>query len=99
MPSSDQNIDPLATEPLTEFYTYYLRYNAPDEPDFAERASAGNQLLQDVLATLAEPGANPPENANFDQVTLDFVDQNQAVLSPAELVTAACILQLDSPCA
>ncbi len=99
VPASEQNIDPLATEPLTEFATYYLRYNAPDESDFAERDSPGNLLLQEVLAALAEPGASAPTEANFDQATLDFVDQNQAALSPAELVTAACILQLDLPCA
>jgi hypothetical protein len=98
VPDGEQNIDPLATEPLTEFYQYYLRYSAPDEPDFAERTSPGNILLQQVLAVLAEPSATPPTNANFDQATLDFVDQNQAALSPAALVTAACILQLDVPC-
>jgi hypothetical protein len=98
VPDSEQNIDPLATEPLTEFYQYYLRYSAPDEPDFAERASPGNLLLQKVLAATAEPGATPPTDADFDQATLDFVDQNEAALSPAAIVTAACILQLDVSC-
>jgi hypothetical protein len=99
VPESDQNIDPLAVEPLTEFYTYYLRYNAPDDADFAQRETTGNLLLQTVLVALAEPGAAPPTDPNFDQATLTFVDQNQAVLSPAELIAVACILQLNVPCA
>ncbi len=70
VPDSERNIDPLAVEPLTEFYAYYLRYNAPDEPDFAERESTGNLLLQTVLVALAEPGAAPPTDPNFDQATL-----------------------------
>lgn len=92
------NIDPVATEPLTEFYEYYLRYSAPDDPDFPVRESPGNLLLQDLLAALAEPGAVPPENPDFDQETLTFVDHNLGVLSPAELIAVACILQLDIPC-
>jgi hypothetical protein len=98
VPDSDRNIDPLADEPLTEFYEYYFRFSAPDEPDFRERQTEGHPLLQEVLAALAEPGAIPPDDADFDQATVDFVDQNQAVLSPAELVAVACILQLDVPC-
>jgi hypothetical protein len=98
VPGSDQNIDPLATEPLTEFYDYYRRYSITDDPVFDARESPGNPLLQELLTALAETGATPPVDANFDQNTLAFVDQNQGVLSPAELIAVACILQLDVPC-
>ncbi len=95
---NDQNIDPLASEPLTEFYDYYRRYSVPDDAEFDVRESPGNPLLRAMLTGLAEPGATPPVDANFDQATLAFVDQNQGVLSPAELIAVACILQLDVPC-
>jgi hypothetical protein len=98
VPGSDVNIDPVAIEPLTEFYELYYRYGAPDDPEFRERESEGHPLLWAVLEALAEPGQSPPANADFDQETLAFVDQNQAALSPAELIAVACILKLDVPC-
>ncbi len=98
VPDGEESIDPLATEPITEFYEYYATYSAPDDPDFRERESEGNELLRTVLETLAEPGETPPAAADFDQETLAFVDQNQGVLSPAELIAVACILELDVPC-
>ena len=98
VPGSEVNIDPLAVEPLTEFYEYYATYSAPDDPDFRDRETEGNPLLREVLKNLAEPGESPPDDADFDKETLEFVDQNQAALSPAELVAVACILKLDVPC-
>jgi hypothetical protein len=98
VPGSEINIDPLAVEPLTEFYEYYAYYSAHADPDFRDRVTEGNLLLREVLAALAEPGQAPPDDADFDQETLEFVDQNQAALSPAELVAVACILKLDVPC-
>lgn len=98
VPDSDVNIDPLAVEPLTEFYEYYPRYSI-DGAEFRERETEGNQLLRDILTLLAEPGHSPPDDADFDQETVAFVDRNQAVLSPAELIAVACILKLDIPCA
>ncbi len=98
VPGSDQNIDPLATEPLTEFFDYYGRYSVQNDPGFETRGTPGSPLLQALLANLAEPGSAPPVDANFDQSTLAFVDQNQGALSPAELIAVACILQLDVPC-
>ncbi|MCC6791292.1 MAG: hypothetical protein IT336_06400, partial [Thermomicrobiales bacterium] len=55
-------------------------------------------LLQAILERLAEPGETPPTDADFDVNTLAFVDQNQSILSPAELVVVACILELDVSC-
>lgn len=99
VPGNDINIDPLTTEPLTEFYEYYARYSAPADPEFRDRETTGNWLLQEILARLAEPGQEPPASANFDQATVAFVDRNQAALTPAELIAVACILKLDVPCA
>ena len=92
-PGSDVNVDPLAAEPLTEFYEYYAFYSAPDDPDFRLRETQGNWLLQEVLTMLAEPGEKLPAGADFDAETVEFVDHNQAVLSPAELIAVACILR------
>lgn len=92
------NIDPLAVEPLTEFHEFYARYGAPNDPGFRERETEGNWLLQAILERLAEPGETPPTDADFDVNTLAFVDQNQSILSPAELVVVACILELDVSC-
>jgi hypothetical protein len=100
VPGGTTNINPITVEPLTEFYEYYFVYSAPEgDAEFRERQTEGNILLQDVLARLAEPGATPPADADFDQATAQFVDQNQGVLSAAELIAVACILQLDVPCA
>jgi hypothetical protein len=98
VPGSDVDIDPLGDGPLTEFYEYYLHYGSTDYQGFRERETAGNWLLRTVLEALAEPGASPPDDADFDAETVAFVDQNQATLSPAELVAVACILKLDLPC-
>jgi hypothetical protein len=99
VPSSDVDIDPTAVEPLTEFYEYYVALGyGSDDPQFRERETAGNPLLRAILPALAEPGASPPAEADFDEETVAFVDQNQAVLSPAELIAVACILKLDVPC-
>ena len=98
VPGSEVNVDPLAVEPLTEFYGFYDRYGAPDDPGFRDRETEGNWLLREILERLAEPGESPPADADFDAATLGFVDQNQAVLSAAELIAVACILDLDVPC-
>jgi hypothetical protein len=98
VPHSDDNIDPLAVEPLTEFYEYYAYYSATDDPEFRERETEGNWLLQEILGRLAEPGETPPDRADFDEETVAFVDRNLAALSPAELIAVACILELDVPC-
>ena len=100
VPDSNTNIDPLAVEPLTEFYEYYFRYSAPDDSEFRERETEGNWLLREVLRRLAESDEAAAINANtdFDQETVEFVDRNQAVLSPADLIAVACILELDVPC-
>ena len=100
VPDSDVNVDPLAVEPLTEFYEYYFRYSAPADPEFRERETEGNWLLREVLRGLAEPDESAAINANtdFDEETLEFADRNQAVLSPADLIAVACILELDVPC-
>lgn len=99
VPGSDANIDPLATEPLTEFYEYYARYSAPEgDAGFRERETTGNWLLAQILTGLAEPGATVPADPAFDEATLAFIDRNQEALSPAELVAVACILELDAPC-
>ena len=97
VPDSTVPISPTAVEPLTEFYEYYATYSSPDDDStFRDRETEGNQLLEDVLVLLAEPGVIPPDNPNFDQETLAFVDQNQGVLSPAEMIAVACILSSTS---
>lgn len=99
VPDSEVAIDPLAVEPLTEFNEFYAYHSAPDEPDWRERETDGNWLLWRILERLAEPGSTvPADGARFDAATLAFVDANQAVLTPAELVAVACILELDLPC-
>ena len=90
VPGSDVNIDPTAVEPLTEFYEHYARFASLADQDFRERETEGNPLLRAVLLSLAEPGESPPADADFDQETLAFVDQSQAVLSPAEIGRASC---------
>jgi hypothetical protein len=100
VPGGTTNINPITVEPLTEFYEYYFVYSAPEgDAEFRERETEGNTLLQDVLELLAEPGVTPPADADFDQATAQFVDQNQGVLTAAELIAVACILELDVPCA
>jgi hypothetical protein len=99
VPGGTDNIDPTAVKPLTEFYEYYFVHGAPGgDPDFRERETEGHQMLQEVLALLAWPGVTPPDDPDFDRATVEFVDQNHAILSPAELVAVACILQLDVAC-
>jgi hypothetical protein len=99
VPGSTVSIDPLAVDPLTEFNAYYASYSAPDEPGWRELETPGNWLLWRILERLAEPGSTvPADGAGFDAATLAFIDANQAVLSPAELVAVACILELDLPC-
>jgi hypothetical protein len=99
VPGSTTNIDPLAVEPLTEFAELYAATSAPDDPEWRDRETQGNLLLWTILERLAELGSTPPgEGTGFDATTLAFVDQNQAVLSPAELIAVACILELDVPC-
>ncbi len=100
VPDSDVDIDPLGTEPLTEFYRYYgdNGAGAQDPAEWQTRETRGNSLLTTVLATLAEPGQTPPPRPDFDRATLDFIDQNQSVLSPGQLIAVACILELDVPC-
>jgi hypothetical protein len=100
LPGSDVNIDPLAAEPLTEFYEFYARSNfgGPGDAEWRAYETRGNRLLAAVLRALAEPGHTSPKRPDFDRATLDFIDQNLAVLSPADLVTVACTLKLDLPC-
>lgn len=100
IPGSTVNIDPLAVTPLTEFYEYYVRYgyDGRDEAAWSTRETHGNPLLGAVLPALAEPGHLPPAAPDFDRTTLKFIDQNQAALSPADLIAVACILKLDVPC-
>lgn len=99
VPDSDVDIDPTTPVSLTEFYEFYARaYDDPDDAQWRERETFGNSLLAAVLSALAEPGHTPPAHPDFDRATLEFVDQNQAVLSPGQLVAVACILELDLPC-
>jgi hypothetical protein len=101
LPDNRQNIDPLLDTPLTEFYGFYAAndgYDGANEAAWTVLETRGNALLQAVLPALAEPGTTAPEQPDYDRKTLQFLDQNQAVLSPGELVTVACILELDVPC-
>jgi hypothetical protein len=98
VPDGTASIDPLASEPITQFADYYARFSAPDDAGWATLETEGNQLLRSTLSRLAEDHHEPPSDAAFDGDTLAFVDQNQAVLSPTELYRIACILRLDVPC-
>lgn len=99
VPGGTVGIDPLAAEPLTEFNQVYAYHSAPDDPEWATRETTGHWLLWRIMEGLAEPGSEVPAGARFDAATLAFFDANQAALAPAELVTVACILELDLPCA
>ncbi|MEA2598091.1 MAG: hypothetical protein QOF01_4560 [Thermomicrobiales bacterium] len=98
VPGSDVNIDPTATEPITQFYDLYNRVGAPASEDYTGRETPGNSLLQRVLDDLAEPGESAPRDAGFDAETLDFLNRNHAALTPAELIAVACVLRLDVEC-
>jgi hypothetical protein len=99
VPGGESPIDPAAVEPVTEFWEYYATYYAPaDDPGFRERATQGHAMLAEVLALLAEPGVTAPDDPDFDRATAEFVDQHQGVLSAAEVVAVACILQVDISC-
>lgn len=99
VPESEANIDPLATQPVTGFYEYYANYVSSRDRDFRERETTGHHLLDEILIGLVGPdGPTPERGADFDAATVAVVDQHQAVLSPAELVQVACILELDVPC-
>lgn len=101
VPKGTVNIDPLTVTPLTEFYEYYVRYgfDGPGMAAWSKRETHGNPLLAAVLPALARPGQVPPDHPDFDRATLNYIDQNQAVLSPGQLLAVACILKLDVPCA
>ena len=60
------------------------------------QATPGNAYLEEVLSTLAEPAASPPENADFDLETIRFIDENQAVLGAEEVVQVADALGLEA---
>lgn len=99
VPESDVPIDPTRVESVTQFSDLYAAESAPTEDeDWVGQPSIGNELLRTVLQRLAEPGERPPDEADFDDETLEFVDRNHAPLTAAELVTVACILRLDAPC-
>jgi hypothetical protein len=98
VPGGTTNIDPLGAEPLTQ-YADLPANNALPDPAWRDRETAGNWLLSRILERLAMPGTVPPaDGAGFDAATLAFVDANQAVLSPAEVIDVACILELDLRC-
>ena len=99
VPGGREQIDPTWDEALTEFWAYYgTRNPPPDDPGFDNRETKGHQMLAEVLAMIAEPGVESPENPDFDAATASFVDLNQGALSAAELILVACILQLNLPC-
>jgi hypothetical protein len=100
VPDSSTSVDPVALDPLTEFSEFYAYNSAPDDPSWRESATTGNWLLWEIMARLAgTTDSQPYQGAGFDAESLAFVDRNQGVLSPAELVAVACILELDVPCA
>jgi hypothetical protein len=101
VPDGVANLDPVAVGPVTEFYEFYpsLMFDGPGDPAWRALETHGNPLLAAVLPALAESGQSPPDRPDFDRATLEFIDQNQAVLSPGQLLAAACILELDVPCA
>src|SRR5262249_17762076 len=100
VPGSDVDIGPTVAAPVTEFYEYYAvtSYQASWGAEWHDLERHGNALLAAALPALAEPGHAPPAKPDFDRATLDFIDQNEAVLSPGQLIAVACILQLDLPC-
>lgn len=98
VPDGSDSIDPLSPTPLTEFYEYRDRFRGPGDPEFRDHATVGNDLLRRMLLSLSE-GEAPPEDADFDRATLEYLDRNQGALSPSELLRVACILRLDVPCA
>jgi hypothetical protein len=100
LPGSDVNLDPIATTPITEFYEYYAKWvqTGSVTPEWRNLETHGNSLLAAVLPALADSGHSPPARPDFDRATLDFIDQNEGVLSTGQLIAVACILELDVPC-
>jgi hypothetical protein len=100
VPGSGVDIDPTTAAPVTEFYEYYAvtSHETARGPEWHDLETHGNALLAAALPALAESGHTPPAKPDFDRATLDFIDQNEAVLSPGQLIAVACILQLDVPC-
>lgn len=100
LPDNEETIDPVSVFTMTEFSDYYATatYGESADPEWLGLETSGSELLQSVLPALAEPGSTAPEQPDYDQATLQFIDQNQAVLSPGELIAVACILELDVPC-
>ncbi|MFD7631392.1 hypothetical protein ACFV7Q_36200 [Streptomyces sp. NPDC059851] len=58
----------------------------------------GNTTLRQTLRLIANPGTTPPPAANFDDTTLQFIDQNQG-LTPTEVLRTARTLRLADPAA
>ncbi len=90
--SSDpnRNIFPGGSRQVKDFASLASGPSAPTE---------GNALLQSSLAQIANPGVTPPTDPDFDQNTLQFINDNlnPEVLSNKELVDVANTLQLDVP--
>ncbi|NWG06406.1 MAG: hypothetical protein HXY35_06925 [Chloroflexi bacterium] len=75
-----------------------------DTPSFDERfsdnpgrdtVSPGNELLKQYLAQIAENGKAIPDNTDFSVELLHWISDNQAEVTPDELIAAAKALKLD----
>lgn len=85
---------PLQPGSDTEFDSFWAIYSESDNLD----PTPGNGILTACLELLRESddGEIPQ---GFNQETLDWLDENQGLLSPQTLAAAAMILQLEPPSA
>lgn len=77
-----------------------------DTPSFDDRftdnpgrdsTSPGNDLLERYLERIREDGHALPDNTDFSVELLHWISDNQAEVSPEELIAAAKALKLDVP--
>lgn len=77
-----------------------------DTPSFDERftdnpgrdsTSPGNDLLEQYLERIREDGHTLPDNIDFSVELLHWISDNQAEVSPEELISAAKALELGVP--
>jgi len=73
------------TRPQTNFYEFVKETPGISTP--------GNAYLQAVLERLSN--GSVPGNPNFDQATLQFIDENSNALSAEQLVAVARVLKLN----
>jgi hypothetical protein len=71
---------------------YFAAFFDPSAPE-----TPGNAYLADLLAAVAGETVEPPARPGFDLATVEFLDENQAVLGERDLARVAQLLDLEAP--